>query len=39
LEATLREVSTGELITEIIRAIVDKDDLFQRVLGDIDPGS
>src|SRR5689334_15068577 len=25
LEATLRDVSTGELITEIIRAIVDKD--------------
>jgi hypothetical protein len=39
LEATLREVSIGELIAEILkRAMADKN-LFQRVLGDINPGT
>jgi hypothetical protein len=38
LEATLREVSIGELIAEIITAVADED-LFQRVLSDIDSGS
>jgi hypothetical protein len=37
LEATLREMSIGELIAEIIRAMVDKD-LFPQVLDNIVPG-
>jgi hypothetical protein len=37
LEATLREMSIGELIAEIIRATVDKN-LFPRVLDNIVPG-
>src|SRR5262245_26770899 len=36
LEATLREVTIGEVIAEIITAMVDKD-LLPRVLDDIDP--
>ena len=37
LEAALREMTIGDLIADIITAMVEKD-LFQRVLDDIDPG-
>jgi hypothetical protein len=37
LEATFRGVTVGDLIADIMTAMVDKG-LFQRVLDDIDPG-